>query len=42
MFVPQFEPLIAQSYADEVHKQIMSGWIGPGKPLRRSKKSFVR
>lgn len=31
MFVPQFEPLIAQSYADDVHKQIMSGWIGPGK-----------
>lgn len=31
MFVPQFEPLIAQSYADDVHQQIMSGWIGPGK-----------
>ena len=31
MFVPQFEPLIAQSYADDVHEQIMSGWIGPSK-----------
>lgn len=31
MFVPQFEPLIVQSYADDVQKQIMSGWIGPSK-----------
>lgn len=30
-FIPQFEPLIKRRYAYRVYKQIMSGWIGPGK-----------
>lgn len=29
-FIPQYEPLIKKEYADAVHAQIMSGWIGPG------------
>lgn len=29
-FIPQFEPLIKVEYADAVHQQIMSGYIGPG------------
>ena len=30
-FIPQFVPQIRAKDADEVHKQIMSGWIGPAK-----------
>lgn len=29
--IPQYEPYIRQEYADVVYKQIMSGWLGPGK-----------
>lgn len=29
-FIPQYEPLIQKDYADKVHDQIMSGWLGPG------------
>lgn len=42
MFVPQFEPLITQSYADEVHKQIMSGWIGPGKATQSFEETICK
>jgi len=30
-FIPQFEPLIEESYAEAVKQQILSGWIGPAK-----------
>lgn len=30
-FIPQYEPLIAESYADAVRDQILSGWVGPSK-----------
>ena len=30
-FIPQYEPLIAESYADAVRDQILSGWVGPAK-----------
>ena len=28
--IPQFEPLVLPQYADEVAKQINSGWVGTG------------
>lgn len=34
-FIPQYDPLIQREYADAVHDQIMSGWIGPGKTVEK-------
>jgi len=32
-FIPQYEPIIEKDYADCVHDQIMSGWLGPGQAV---------
>lgn len=29
-FIPQFQPIVKKEWADAVHRQIMSGWIGAG------------
>ena len=29
-FIPQFEPLIKEDYANAVRDQVLSGWVGPG------------
>lgn len=34
-FIPQYEPLIKESYANAVHEQIMSGWLGPGEKVKQ-------
>jgi perosamine synthetase len=37
-FIPQFQPLVLDSYIKDVSAQMKSGWVGPGKKVEEFEK----